>query len=129
MSCLVRNFCHFWRNSSGEASNRFCHCCHSSPPASPIARHSASNGAGISNGGCAQDKASRVAAISSSPNGDPCTFAEPCLFGAPCPITVLHAIKDGFADFCAAAMACLISSWLCPSIAIVSQPYAAKRCK
>ena len=50
---------------------------------------------GISKGECGQFRASRVAAISSSPSGAPCIAAVPALFGDPKPIVVLQATSDG----------------------------------
>ena len=63
-----------------------------------------------------------VAFASSRPKGDPCEEDLPDLFGDPNPIVVLQLIKVGFMFFFAFSNALNISSKLCPSISIVSQP-------
>jgi hypothetical protein len=50
-----------------------------------------------------------MAAISSSPSGEPWHLDVPHLVGAPKPILVLQAIRVGLSDFCALAMAFSIS--------------------
>jgi len=52
-------------------------------PRPPAARQAVSTVSGTWNGGCAQPRCSRAAAISSSPKGAPWVAAVPCLLGAP----------------------------------------------
>src|SRR5690606_39405079 len=91
--------------------------------------HAALISSGITNGGCSQPSALRVAATSSAPSAAPCVAAVPCLFGAPQPIVVLQQINVGRSRSArAASIAALIASASCPStFSMTCQPYARKR--
>ena len=95
---------------------RFSQSARGAAPRVPASRQADMMSSGITKGGESQFSAWRVAAISSSPSGEPCAALVPALVGAPKPMVVLAAISVGLSDFCAVSIAAAIASGSWPSM-------------